>query len=276
MEKMQDLTALLKHEIQDIYSAEEQIIEALPMMIENATNPKLKRSLQDHLKVTRQQVKRLDRVQQLMKVDESEKGRGKQSGLFGLFGKAKKCKAMEGILAEGNSIMGEDMNEEVKDAAIIAACQKVEHYEICSYGTVKAYANQLGLKEVTRLLDETLSEEYEADDLLTELALVEVNEEAEISGAESRTNGRTEMKNGATERGSSSRSSSSSPARSTGKSSSGSKSNSSNGRSSSSNGKASSGRSNGTTAKKSSSSTISKSSTSKAKSSSLKKKATAR
>lgn len=197
MEKLQDLRALLIHEIKDVYSAEEQILEALPMMIESATNTKLRKALQDHLKVTRTQKQRLDKIQQLLKVGAEEKGTGKKGGLFGLFGSGQKCKGMAGIISEGNAIMKEDIDPEVLDAAIIASCQKVEHYEICSYGTLKAYAEELGLTQVVKLLDETLEEEYEADFLLTELAMFGgVNQEAETiekrnvssgrSGAESR------------------------------------------------------------------------------------------
>jgi ferritin-like metal-binding protein YciE len=187
MEKLQDLRALLIHEVMDVYSAEEQILEALPKMIEYATNTKLKKSLQDHLKVTRTQKQRLDKVQQLLKVGEDQKGTGKKGGLFGLMSTGQKCKGMQGIIAEGNSIMKEDIDPEVLDATIIASCQKVEHYEICSYGTLKAYAEELGLTQVVKLLDETLEEEYEADFLLTELAVFGgVNEEADTETGESK------------------------------------------------------------------------------------------
>jgi len=183
MEKLKDLRALLVHEVMDVYSAEEQILKALPMMIEKASNAKLKASLKDHLKVTRTQKQRLDKVQELLKVSEEQKGKGKKGGLFGLFGGGQKCKGMEGIITEGNSIMKEDIDPEVLDAAIIASCQKVEHYEICAYGTLKAYANELGLAQVVKLLDETLAEEYEADVLLTELAVFGgLNQKAEVSG----------------------------------------------------------------------------------------------
>lgn len=187
MEKLNDLRALLVHEVQDVYSAEEQILEALPKMIESANNKNLKSALQEHLRITRAQKQRLDKVQQLLKVEDTQKGRGKKSGLFGLLGGKQKCKGMEGIIAEGNAIMKEDIDPEVLDAAIIASCQKVEHYEICAYGTLKAYAQELGLTQVVTLLDETLEEEYEADVLLTELAVFGgVNRKAEASPAESR------------------------------------------------------------------------------------------
>ncbi len=192
MEKLKDLRALLVHEVMDVYSAEEQILDALPMMIERAGNAKLKASLKDHMKVTRTQKQRLDKVQQLLKVSEDQKGKGKKGGLFGLFGGGQKCKGMEGIISEGNSIMKEDIDPEVLDAAIIASCQKIEHYEICAYGTLKAYAKELGLTQVVKLLDETLAEEYEADVLLTELAVFGgLNQKAEVSGpSASRAEGR--------------------------------------------------------------------------------------
>jgi ferritin-like metal-binding protein YciE len=219
MEKLKDLRALLVHEVMDVYSAEEQILEALPMMIERASNAKLKASLKDHLKVTRTQKQRLDKVQQLLKVSEEQKGKGKKGGLFGLFGSGQKCKGMQGIITEGNSIMKEDIDPEVLDAAIIASCQKVEHYEICAYGTLKAYAKELGLTQVVSLLDETLAEEYEADVLLTELAVFGgLNQKAEVSGpsasrAESRGASTRSASPTANSRSASSPSRSSSPAK---------------------------------------------------------------
>jgi ferritin-like metal-binding protein YciE len=202
MEKLKDLRALLIHEVKDVYSAEEQILEALPKMIESATNQQLKAALQQHLKITRTQKQRLDKVQQLLKVSEEEKGKGKKGGLFGLFGGGQKCKGMQGIISEGNNIMKEDIDKEVLDAAIIASCQKVEHYEICAYGTLKAYAQELGLAQVVKLLDETLEEEYEADVLLTELAVFGgLNRKAETTETSS---GRS-SRSGADSRGGSSR-----------------------------------------------------------------------
>lgn len=176
MEKMNDLKDLLRHEIEDLYSAEEQIIEALPMMIDNANNQTLKNSLNEHLEVTKAQKKRLDQVLKLMGPNENKNRKGFLSGLFG--GK-QECKAMKGILEEGNKIMAEDMSPEVMDAAIIASAQKVEHYEICGYGTARSFARELGLTKVQDLLQQTLDEEYEADNLLTVLAESSINQEAE-------------------------------------------------------------------------------------------------
>lgn len=184
MEKMKDLRDLLKHEVMDLYSAEEQIIAAMPMMIEKATNPQLRQALEEHLRVTEAQRDRLDQVKQhLMGAEESKEG-GKKKGILGLFGGGQKCKGMQGLIEEGQKVMGENMSPEVMDAAIIACAQKIEHYEICGYGTARAFARELNLSEVAELLEETLDEEYEADDLLTDLAVGSINEEAETGEEE--------------------------------------------------------------------------------------------
>lgn len=176
MEPMLDLRDLLQHEIDDLYSAEEQIIAALPKMIEQAGNPGLKQALTEHLEITKQQKDRLDQVNKLMNNNANE---SKEPGfLEALFG-GKKCKGMEGLIKEGEHLMKQNMDAEVKDAAIIASAQKIEHYEICGYGTARAYAMQLGLSQVEELLTETLNEEYDADDNLTALAFFDVNLEAE-------------------------------------------------------------------------------------------------
>lgn len=184
MEKMKDLRDLLKHEVMDLYSAEEQIIAAMPMMIEKATNPQLRQALEEHLRVTEAQRDRLDQVKQhLMGAEEAKEG-GKKKGILGLFGGSQKCKGMQGLIEEGQKVMGENMSPEVMDAAIIACAQKIEHYEICGYGTARAFARELNLGEVAELLEETLDEEYEADDLLTDLAVGSINQEAETGEEE--------------------------------------------------------------------------------------------
>ncbi len=209
MDKMKDLKDLLKHEVMDLYSAEEQIIDALPKMIEKAKDPALKKALQEHLKVTRTQKNRLDKVQQLLR----EKGeaapdtkRGFLSGLFG--GGGQKCKGTQGLIEEGEKIMKEDMNTEVMDAAIIASAQKIEHYEICGYGTAKAFALELNRKDIAQLLDQTLNEEYFSDDLLTKLAVGRLNQEAEQANTTKR-KAAAKSKGGASKKASSSRSTSS-------------------------------------------------------------------
>jgi ferritin-like metal-binding protein YciE len=188
---------LLKHEIFDLYSAEEQIIEALPAMIDKAKNTDLKNALQEHLKITEEQKKRLDQVQQLLNEnneneevrEQDEEKKGFFSRLFKGSNGKEKCMGMEGLIEEGQKIMREDISPEALDAAIIASAQKVEHYEISGYGTARAYAAELNLNEVQKLLEQTLNEEYEADDRLTALALKRVNldaEKADMAGSKSR------------------------------------------------------------------------------------------
>jgi ferritin-like metal-binding protein YciE len=192
MEKMNDLRALLKHEVLDLISAEEQIIEAMPAMIEKAKNAELKKALEEHLRITEKQRERLNQVHSRFEEegDKSDDGGEKKGFLSGLFsGGGQKCRGMEGLITEGEKVMAEDMSAEVLDAAIIACAQKIEHYEICGYGTARAYARELNLSEVARLLEETLNEEYQADDRLTALALGGVNEQAEMARS-ARNNGR--------------------------------------------------------------------------------------
>jgi len=180
MEKMNDLKDLLKHEIQDLYSAEEQIISALPMMIEKAKNPDLKKALQDHLRITKQQLSRLEQVQTQLGNDKENSGENK--GLLSrLFKSRQTCRGMQGLIEEGNKVMGEDMHPDVLDAAIIASAQKIEHYEICGYGTARTFARELGMEKAAQLLEQTLNEEYGADDLLTQLAVSHINREAETA-----------------------------------------------------------------------------------------------
>jgi ferritin-like metal-binding protein YciE len=181
MEQLLNLRHLLQHEVADLDSAEDQIIDALPNMTEMATSPELKKALNEHLKITREQKKRLERIQQLLNRDNREEAEKGKSFLERIFGGGTKCKGMEGLISEGKKMMSEDMDPQVRDAAIIASCQKIEHYEISGYGTARAYANQLNLVEVERLLQTTLNEEYKADDLLTVLALKRVNADAENS-----------------------------------------------------------------------------------------------
>lgn len=198
MEKLKDLKDLLTHEIHDLFSAEDQIIEALPLMIEKATNPALKKTLREHLRITEMQRKRLDQVNALMSEsgDSDQETSGRVSSFLAkLFGNGvHKCKGMEGVIAEGNKVMALDMNPEVLDAAIIACAQKVEHYEICGYGTARAYARELKLANVAILLEETLNEEYAADDNLTKLAVGGLNEKAENAAEQE---GEGEEKSGA-------------------------------------------------------------------------------
>ncbi|MEP6584247.1 MAG: DUF892 family protein [Ginsengibacter sp.] len=176
MEKIIDLKDLLKHEILDLYSAEEQIIEGLPKMIEKATDPQLKQALSSHLEITKRQKERLDGIKATL-IQDNQEDNGFFSNLFG-GSNSVKCKGTEGLIEEAEKLMGENMTAEARDAAIIAAAQKIEHYEIAGYGTARAYASELGLEFVASKLEETLEEEYEADDLLTDLAVGQVNIDA--------------------------------------------------------------------------------------------------
>ena len=181
MEKIVNLKDLLVHEILDLYSAEEQIIEALPKMIDNANDAELKNALTTHLEVTERQKLRLDKIKKVMigEEDEEEKNKGFFTNIFGGTNSVT-CKGVEGLIKEAEKMMGENMSVETMDAAIIGAAQKIEHYEIAGYGTAFAYASELNLEFIAMELKQTLNEEYEADDSLTELAIIRINTDAEF------------------------------------------------------------------------------------------------
>jgi len=150
-------------ELKDLYSAEGQLLKALPKMARAASAPALKAAFQEHLEVTRGQVERLEEVFE---------------GL-GVSPRGKKCKAMEGLIAEGEErLSAEDADPDVRDAALIAAAQRVEHYEIAGYGCVRTFAGLLGYEESAALLQKTLDEEAEADEKLTDLAETVINVKA--------------------------------------------------------------------------------------------------
>ncbi|PYO94803.1 MAG: ferritin-like domain-containing protein [Gemmatimonadetes bacterium] len=159
---MEALEKLLKDELADLYDAEQQLVKALPKMIEASSSSELQQALKQHLTVTQKQVTRLEQVFEAL----GEKARRKP------------CKGMAGIVSEGQEMLEEDLEESTMDAAIISAAQKVEHYEIASYGTVRTLAETLGNNEVADLLEETLEEEKEADRLLTEIAESAINVDA--------------------------------------------------------------------------------------------------
>lgn len=161
--EMESLTELYVDELKDLWSAENQITKALPKMIKAATNPKLKKAFNTHLKQTERHVKRLERI--FKELDESPRG--------------KKCVGMEGLIKEGAELIKEKPEPEVLDAGLIAAAQHVEHYEMAGYGCVRTWAQQLGEDRHAELLQETLDEEEETDKLLTGLAESEINVEAE-------------------------------------------------------------------------------------------------
>ncbi|MBD0280528.1 MAG: ferritin-like domain-containing protein [Bacteroidota bacterium] len=183
MDNMNHLRDLLRFDVRHLYSAEEQIIEALPAMISKANDPQLKQALEQHLRVTEQQRDRLDRVKQLL--GENDDSGDNDGGIFsGLFSTGSKSKGIAGLIDEGEKVMGVDMVPAVMDAAIIGCAQKIEHYEIAGYGTARTYAEQLGLTDVAQLLQQTLIEEHDADDLLTSLAVRDINLRAETGAAD--------------------------------------------------------------------------------------------
>ena len=168
--KAHSLKELFIEELRDLYDAENQLTKALPKMAEGSSSPELQEAFEEHLEQTRNHVSRLEKV---------FAGLGEKP-------KAEKCKGMEGLIKEGSELLKEDdFDSEVKDAAIIGAAQKVEHYEIAGYGTVRTFAELLGEDEAVSLLEETLEEEKETDQKLTELA-DQINVEAsEVEDAES-------------------------------------------------------------------------------------------
>lgn len=178
--KMESLHDMFTEELKDIYNAENQLLKALPKMAKAAISPQLKKGFEAHLKETQGHVKRLEQI--FDRLDMPHRG--------------KKCKAMEGLIEEGSELLKEDAEDDVMDAALIAAAQKVEHYEIASYGCVRTYAQLLGDNESAKLLQQTLDEEGACDQKLTQLAeqinveAVNAEEEEEATNGAHRTRGR--------------------------------------------------------------------------------------
>ena len=168
MSRLNSLQDLFIDELKDVYHAENQITKALPKMAAAATSPELKAAFELHLKETQNQIKRLEQVFKTLNLEPQ----------------AKPCKAMQGIIAEGEEMMQEEARPTVKDAALISSAQRVEHYEITGYGTLRTFAEELGNTEAARLLQETLDEERATDEKLTKLAETRVNTKAiENAGA---------------------------------------------------------------------------------------------
>src|SRR6476646_5966673 len=165
MSKEKELKDLFLDTLKDIYFAEKKILSALPKMAKAAQSPKLKAAFEKHLAETDQQVERLDQV--FASIEESPKG--------------KTCDAIMGILEEGKEIMDDYKGMPALDAGLLAAAQAVEHYEISRYGTLKTWANELGLSGAVGLLDQTLAEEKATDRALTQIAKTAVNQEAEAA-----------------------------------------------------------------------------------------------
>jgi len=151
---LESLNDLFVEQLRDLYDAENQLIKALPKMVEGAHSDELRQGFEEHLEQTKEHAQRIETIFEQL----------------GQKAKAKKCKGMEGLIKEGSEALEEDMSEDVKDAAIIAAAQRVEHYEIAAYGTVRTFANLLGETEAATLLEQTLEEEKETDEKLTQLA----------------------------------------------------------------------------------------------------------
>ena len=166
--QMQDLQDLYVDQLRDLYNAEKQLVKALPKMAKAASDDQLKEAFTTHLEQTKEHVERLE-------------------GIFEQLGKrptGKTCKAMQGLVEEGNELMQEDAEPEVLDAGLIAAAQRVEHYEIAGYGTVRAYAKLLGDEQAAKVLQQTLDDEGETDKLLTQIAESSINVEAAEGAAE--------------------------------------------------------------------------------------------
>lgn len=161
--KMNTLEDLYIDLLKDLYSAEKQLVKALPKLAKNAQSPDLQRAFQEHLNQTEGHVDRIERI---------------FSDLGGL-PRGKKCVGMEGLVEEGNELLKEDVEPDVLDAGLIAAAQKVEHYEIASYGTARTWAQRLGYDHAARILQETLEEESMANEKLTRIAESHVNMEAQ-------------------------------------------------------------------------------------------------
>src|ERR1700687_4799090 len=150
----ENLKKLYVDELKDLFSAETQLLKALPKMAKAASSDELRTGFEEHLEQTRGHVQRLEQI--FKELGEKPSG--------------KKCKGMEGLVAEGQEMMGEDFEDDLMDAALISAAQRVEHYEIAAYGTVRTYAELLGEDTAAQLLEQTLEEEKETDQKLTDMA----------------------------------------------------------------------------------------------------------
>ena len=170
------LKELYVEELKDLYSAENQLVKALPKLAKAASAEELREGFEEHLEQTKEHVQRLEKI--FKELNQSPKG--------------KKCVGMEGLVKEGSEMMQEDYEDEVMDAGLISAAQRVEHYEIAAYGTVRTFAELLGESEHASLLEQTLNEEKETDEKLTELSkqinvqAKEAEEEEEGSASRSR------------------------------------------------------------------------------------------
>lgn len=159
MSELKNLEDLFHHQLRDIYNAEQQLIKAMPEFQNEAVNPELKDALAKHLEETKSQKERLDQVADELGID--------------LEGET--CEAMKGLIEEGKDFVSEDASDHVRDAGIIADAQRIEHYEISAYGTVRHFSKALGHDNVTDILQEILDEENNADEILNEIAIGNIN-----------------------------------------------------------------------------------------------------
>jgi ferritin-like metal-binding protein YciE len=192
MKNIKDLEALLTYQIRNLYSSEEQILQLLPVIINKVKHRSLKNALKHHLELTKKQKSRIEEISKLLNEQRID------SGKIEILDSKYVCRGMQGVIDEANELLSEGLSEEVTDAAVIACVQKMEHYEISTYGTAVAYAVQLHHHKVELLLTETLNEEYDADDLLTALATASLNKKAapdEIVNEDEETNSTNEEDN---------------------------------------------------------------------------------
>ena len=183
MASVDSLDSLLEEELKDLYDAEKQLTKALPKLAKKATSDELRQAIEEHLRQTEEHVERLEQVFEQLELPV----------------KGKKCVGMKNLISEGDDMIGDAEEGPARDAVMIAAAQKVEHYEIASYGTVRTWASRLGHDEVASILEETLEEEKEADQKLTGIAESIVNPAAETGEDEEEENGRS-MRSGSTAR----------------------------------------------------------------------------
>ncbi len=159
---MKTLQDLFEHEIKDLYSAEKQLVEALPNMVKAASDSKLQKAFSDHLEETKEHFDRIHSICETLDINPT----------------STKCKAMEGLVKECEGMIKEDADADVKDAGLIACAQRVEHYEISGYGTAVRFAKELGHKDIAKKLQKTLDQEYKADQHMDNLAMRRLNKEA--------------------------------------------------------------------------------------------------
>ena len=160
--KMKTLNDLFIHELKDLHSAEKQLTKALPKMAKAASSDELRQAFESHLQETEEHVNRLEEIM----------------GEFDIPTRGPKCKAMEGLIEEGKEVLEEEMDDDVRDAALICAAQRVEHYEIAGYGCARTFAELLGHANAQEILQRTLDEEKATDEKLTQIAMQHVNAEA--------------------------------------------------------------------------------------------------